>query len=432
MKLVVCTALLLAVCSAPREGYAQAAPSDPQAAPRPAATDADKEDRVRFQFRNRPSLRFGDWLRIDFRLKLQADFSTFEEAVSDEDGFEMNRKRVGIQGNFLKIFEYEVERELREDKVWRDVFLNFRYFDNYQVRGGKFKMPFGLEELTGPTDLDFIYRTNVIDSLAPGREIGVAMHGQFNKRAVGYEVGVFDGDGEDEDARFDRNHRVGRTVAGRVTGRPLRRAGLPANAGELTLGFAITAGDVPEGLSSLRGRTAFHDTFVDPIYVQGRRLRLGLEADWEPGPFSVKSEFIRATDERQHQGVLQEDLPALVANGWYVSGTWAVTGEKKYGGIEPRRPLLRGGVGAVELATRYERLSFGSSFAGDTDSTSPRGANQLEISDSAWAGGVNWYLNRWIKVQVNVIREAIEDANRSPVLNQPRFWTRVVRLQFVL
>jgi phosphate-selective porin OprO and OprP len=129
---------------------------------------------------------------------------------------------------------------------------------------------------------------------------------------------------------------------------------------------------------------------------------------------------------------LQEDLPALVAHGWYVSGTWTVTGESKSGGIEPRRPLFRGGVGALEVATRYERFGFGTSFAGESDTTSPRGANLLETSDNAWTGGVNWYVNRWIKIQVNVIRERIEDVNRSPVPDRQLFWTRVVRLQFVL
>jgi phosphate-selective porin OprO/OprP len=397
------------------------------------ATAADsKNESSRFRFTNRPSLRFGSKLRIDFRLKLQGDYRTFEETVEEDDGFEMNRRRVGIQGTFLKSFEYEVERELRRDNVWRDVFVNFRHFDNFQVRGGKFKMPFSLEQLTGPTDLDFIYRTNLVESLSPGREIGVAMHGQFHRRAFGYEVGVFDGDGEDENARGNRNPGAERTMAARVTGRPLRRMKLPANAGELTVGFALTSGNVPEGLNSLRGRTAFRESFISPAYVQGRRVRLGVEAEWQPGPFSAKAEFIRVTDERNHQGVMQEDLSALVGSGWYVSGTWSVTGERKFGGIEPRRPLLRGGTGAVEVATRYERLGFGASSADDNPSTSPRAVNLLDTSDAAWTSGVNWYVNRWIKIQLNVIREWIDDVNRSPVADRQLFWTRVVRLQFVL
>jgi hypothetical protein len=45
---------------------------------------------------------------------------------------------------------------------------------------------------------------------------------------------------------------------------------------------------------------------------------------------------------------------------------------------------------------------------------------------------VNWYVNPWIKIQLNAIRELLEDPDRSPVAGRDVFWTRVVRLQFVL
>ena len=46
--------------------------------------------------------------------------------------------------------------------------------------------------------------------------------------------------------------------------------------------------------------------------------------------------------------------------------------------------------------------------------------------------GVNWTLNRFVKLQVNGIREHVEDSARSPVPNGAAFWSRVLRLQFVL
>jgi hypothetical protein len=45
--------------------------------------------------------------------------------------------------------------------------------------------------------------------------------------------------------------------------------------------------------------------------------------------------------------------------------------------------------------------------------------------------GVNWTLNRFVKLQVNGIREHVEDPERNPVSNGA-FWSRVLRLQFVL
>jgi len=56
-----------------------------------------------------------------------------------------------------------------EAAEWRDVFVNVRPAVFAQVQGGKFKIPFGYERLTGPRNLDFVYRSRVSDALTPGR-----------------------------------------------------------------------------------------------------------------------------------------------------------------------------------------------------------------------------------------------------------------------
>ena len=136
---------------------------------------------------------------------------------------------------------------------------------------------------------------------------------------------------------------------------------------DLELGVNTTMGTVPEGLHGLRGRTTFSESFFDPVYVKGTRVRLGMDLNWTPGPFSVKGELIRLQDERQGQGLFGEDLPELVSNGWYISGTWLATGGRKGARVEPRRPLFQGGFGALELAARYEELQFGSRRSRATD-----------------------------------------------------------------
>ncbi len=396
-----------------------------------ADTGTPDKGGVRFVFEGRPSLRFGRVLRVDFRVKLQGDFRGFSPALATDEGlFDPRRRRVGIEGTFLRDFEYQVEREIRPRNSWRDVFVNFRYFRNVQVQAGKFKVPFSREQLTSPMDLDFVYRSLVVNNLSPARDIGVAVHGRFFERGLGYEVGVFRHDGEN--ARFAENPGAGITGVGRLTARPLRLTGAPGAIRDFEVGVNVSVGDVSEGLNSLRGRTAAQQEFFEPVYVNGQRVRFGLDVDWSPGPFSVKGEFIRVRDERLGQGIFAEDLPPLVSRGWFLSGTWAVTGEKKLDGIQPRRPLFRGGAGAAELAVRYERLGFGSFSASEEPFSNPRAANLLHTSNRAWTIGVNWYLNRWAKVQVDGIREWIEDPDRSPILGRRVFWMRVCRLQFVL
>jgi phosphate-selective porin OprO/OprP len=428
------TALLMALCSSPAAAQSSG-PDEPApagaATPQDTNVEEDDDPPVRFLFPNHPSLRFGSVFRIDFRLRLQGDGHSYSPAeVSDDPDWEMTRRRVGIQGTAFEHVEYEIEREIRKRGLWRDTFVNVRYFDDYQVQGGKFKIPFSQERLTGSTDLDFVYRANVVDTLAPARDIGVTLHGRFNQRAVGYDVGVFRNDGEA--ARFDFNPGAGQTVVARLAGRPLRLTGAAGATREMEIAFAVTASEVPDGLNSLRGRTVFREQFFAPVYVNGRRVRLGFDADWRPGPFSLKAEWIRMTDERKNQGIFDEDLPVLVSRGWYVSGTWVLTGESKFDDVAPRRPLFRGGVGGIELAARLERLRFGSTAEGEPELPTPRAANLLEAGVRASTFGVNWYVNPWIKIQLNAIRELIEDPDRSSVAGRDVFWTRVVRLQFVL
>ena len=86
----------------------------------------------------------------------------------------------------------------------------------------------------------------------------------------------------------------------------------------------------------------------------------------------------------------------------------------------------------MELAGRIEALTFGSGAPAGEGSRSPRSDVILRNKDQVATFGVNWYVNRWVKVQGNIIRESIEDPSRGPLTSKPAFWSRVLRLQVVL
>lgn len=405
------------------------------AVPSLAVAQQEQEEGAKWEWLPRPSLRIGDVFRADFRVKLHGDWRWFPDELEPEDGtFTNARRRFGVEGRVGDAVEYEVEYEFAGEGAWTDVYANVRYFRNLQVRGGKFKVPFSLDQLTGITTLDFIYRTAIGRDLAPGREVGAVAHGRVLDRslALGYEAGVFRHDGER--ARFGENPGAGTTVAGRVTLQPFRAMSKDAPLRELQLGAAVTSGDVPEGPgpNSLRARTVGGAPMFYEVYVNGRRTRLGTEAAWEPGPYSIKGEFVQIWDSRNAQGILGDDLPRVGYRGWYVSGSWVVTGEQKSSGVEPRKPFLHGGLGAVELAARYEWAGFGSAGPPEEPETNPRAINLVETGTGAWTAGVNWYLNRWVRLQFNAIRESFDDVSRSPVPGESRFWSGACRLQFVM
>jgi phosphate-selective porin OprO and OprP len=410
----------------------QAAPGPPQ---KPSDSEQPKSkpgEFPRFAWDEHPSILFGKGTHISFLARLQghvrqSDAPEIEESAQTLD---FARRRLGVEGEIAKKLFFQVEAEIGSSEIWRDVYANYTQFDAVQIQGGKFKLPFGLEENTGSTNLDFVYRSMASTRLAPGRDIGVMVHGRVLNRFVRYEAGGFDHDGRN--ARTKDPERVfgGPTFAGRVDVLPFRHQ--KSELSDLMVGVAYTTTDVEEGLHGLQARTVFGYPFLaeSDLWVKGPRRRVGVEARIRPGPASIKAEFMRLTSARIGQGIDGEDLRDFEASGWYVSGTWAVTGEKKADGLErPRHSFLRGGIGAVELAARLEKLTFGTLNGGDEASTSPRADVVLGNADRAVTLGVNWYLNRWIKVQGNAIQQTITDPLQGPLPERRSFWSSVFRFQ---
>lgn len=409
----------------------------------PAAAQK-KGDRRGFVWDDRPTFVFGKDINVQIKGRALLEWRTFDPDIG-EDIFHLRTARVGLKGKLTKHFDWEIEREITEEKDtrkvifgdWKDVNIEWNTFDAASVRGGRFKMPFGLEQTTGVSELDFAYRALGSTQIAPGRDRGVMAFGDLGR--VNYEVGIFDDDGDNAESNepqfvqegVDLEH-VGPSIAVRVVGDALRV--LPV--GKLksaNVGIAYTNSDVPEGLNSLRGESVWGDHFFERVYVKGRRQRIGTQFEWSPGSGSVKAEWMQSREQRLEQSNRNQDLSDFIAEAWYVAGTWFVTGEKKDGNIKVKSPLLDGGVGAIEVAARIERLGFRSVATTGLAFTNPRNDRQVPNSDTVFTVGANWITSKWTRVIFNAIHEDFEDQARTPHPNSgiTSFWSGVVRLNIV-
>jgi phosphate-selective porin OprO and OprP len=410
-------------------------PVTPETAPAPTSSGQTMPAKGDWSFGwqdTHPTLRFGSTATLHFRARMQLDARASEASSGDADGFDLSRRRIGVEGEIGKWLEFQVEREIDSNTPWRDVYVNYREYDAVQIQAGRFKLPFSLDENTSAANLDFMYRSRGATQLAPGRDRGVMVHGRLLDRVIGYQAGLFNRDGDNARTTDETLVSGERTFAARVTAQPFRAKKSPTR--DLQLGLAVTTSHVPEGLSALRGRTALDAPFFPAdLWVQGARRRVGLELRWRPGPYSVKAELMRVSTERREQSVEDTDLSPLVATAWYVSGTYLITGERKAaGGDTPRRPLFRGGYGAIEVAGRLENLRFGSTATGGEPSISPRAEVIAPNADRVMTMGVNWFPMRGVKVQANLINESIADPSRGPLPEKSRFWSRLLRLQISL
>lgn len=403
----------------------------PPSPPAPLVQQAPATD-LDFRWRDHPQIRTGP-LRLDFVAKFQWDARDPGDDPSDFANFEIHRARIGIEGELFNRVQFAIEREMTEREVenpdrpkksaWKDVYVDANISDAVQFRAGKFKIPFGLEQLTGISNLDFVYRSLSARYLAPARDIGAAVHGRFFDRGLNYWAGWFRHDGDN--ARSSSIDGADGTLAARVTATPFRSIPVLAKTevgGAVTVSALDNESVEPNGL---RGRTVMSQfAFYEPVFVKGQRRRYEVDVDWSGGPVGARGEYTHVLDSREGQGLGDQDLSDARGRGWYLSGAWVLTGEEKERPVRPARRF-----GAVEAAARYERLWFDSAGGEGPPLRNPRADNMLPSGEHVLSLGINWYITRWVKLQFQTMREEPQDPERSPVAPDGVFWSPVFRFQ---
>lgn len=143
---------------------------------------------------------------------------------------------------------------------------------------------------------------------------------------------------------------------------------------------------------------------------------LGLEGAFQAGPAMIEGEWFRYRIERRTAA-----LPDPRFGGWYVQGSWILTGESRvYNATDSRfdAPKLArvfdpqaGTWGAFELAGRYSvtDLNFHEGAPGVAAAAGAiRGGEQ-----SIWTFGLNWYLNPSMRVMLDYQHVDIDRLNAA-------------------
>ena len=203
----------------------------------------------------------------------------------DVDSFSVRRARFTLSGELLKNLRYRATVDMAKTPTLLDALVEFDALAGLSFRAGQFLVPFSLESVTSISDLDTINRSQVVNALSPGRDIGTqgrdvgaAAFGQVS--IVEYTVGLVNGSGIN---KADANDQ--KDLSARVLARPL--AGL-------AVGGSLYRGDQ---------RAAAAETSV-------ARNREGLEVAFFRGPASLKAEYIHAKD------------GDVSRSGWYAQGGW--------------------------------------------------------------------------------------------------------------
>ena len=380
----------------------------------------------------------------------QTDYRIYSGDGVPPNTFVIRRARFGFQGNYGTHYDYAVlvDGAATNGQVLRDLYVNARVKPEFQVQIGQFKEPFAQETLTGATNLDFVERS-LASLLYPSaatsyRSPGAVLHGDISGGVMQWWAGAFNGKGI-----LATNTTNQPEIIGRLRFYPWRK-----KKGNLFQGLAF-GGSVGFGRTrGLSNELSFSGTLPDAAYtffpqfrINGPTERYNSELTWVHGPWGVRAEYDQLNQFRRNVGSEQSDnlgfisLPGIVAKGGYGQITYLLTGETRpeNGTPKVKHPFLgpetsagggSSGLGAFELAFRYDSIQAHEPGINLLNNPLTPGFVSTFIDHTdEFTFGVNWYLNYWVKYQVNVALDRLKEPSVTGQVPQ-NFFVVLNRLQF--
>lgn len=329
------------------------------------------------------------------------------------------RVRLIIQGTVARDFDYYVQPEFGYPNTYssitatapsayavalQDAWLDWKYFPEATIKFGKFKTPFDLENLQD-TRYTYFTELGLTSNLSPQRDVGVQLSGSLFDDVVSYAAGLFDGAADKENfyggvttSSGDSNEKAG---SGRIFIKPFKETNIELLKG-LGVGYAASYGKVKGNDLS---------TYVTPgqapifnynsnVSAAGPQIRTSPQAYYYYKSLGILAEKVNTQEELEFSGSGHTFRDKPTNRAWEVSGGYVLTGEDaSYNGVTPRHDfdLSSGHWGAFELVGRYGELKLDSSIFTENFAN----LNTSISLERTWGTGINWYLNRNVKLAVD-------------------------------
>lgn len=317
------------------------------------------------------------------------------------DGTEFRSARMYMSGSIYDNIDYKVQYDFAAttNYEFKDVYIGIRDLPVGYLKIGRFKEPFGLEELTSSRFITFMERSSLY-AFVPDRNTGFMLSSTaLNNRAT-WAAGVFRDSAKY--AHGKEQSEGGYNLTGRVTALPLYE---DEGARLLHVGAAYSLRN-PKDTVQYRSAPEAHlaPYFVDTAALTANKAGLlGLECAWVDGPFSLQGEYMYANVDGK-DGASSPNF-----DGFYIQGSYFLTGEHRkyktssgtFDRVKPKENFdSKGGVGAWEIATRY---------------------SQIDLNDGSITGGrlkdttvgLNWYLNPNMRIMWDYVRSDLNGVGNA-------------------
>jgi len=379
---------------------------------------------AKFAIKNgRPTFTDGDF-SLSLRALVQYDSAYYAQgkvpAGTDfSSGSNFRRARFGFEGTAFKDWQYNFIYDFGgsgvEGSTISTAYVQYNGLDPVHFRIGAFPPSESFDDTTSASDLLFLERAQPADVArgiagSDGRDaVQLFAYDDDYFASVAY-TGTLAGTG----SQFDEQQ----AVVGRVAYRPIASDDVNlAFGGDFT--YVLKFPDLTAGPNSAH---SFSLSERPELNVDDQSIRLissgtidashahewGLETAGNYHNFYGQGGYFGFGIDRRALGN-PTNLPDPNFNGWYVQGSWILTGEEKkykpdtgsFGAPKPNDPFTidKAGIGAWELVARYCDLDL-NYREGAPGTNTPfggiRGGDQRILS-----AGVNWYPNQVLRFMLD-------------------------------
>jgi phosphate-selective porin OprO/OprP len=368
------------------------------------------------------------------------------DTASLADQFELRRARIGVKGKLAKDFKYEIVTNIPGTATVDVAYLDFAKYDQVQLRVGKFKQPFNLEEQISSNNITFMERS-YINQTAPGKKLGLMVMGAPTA-GMTYAGSVFQHNDTELNISADgKNSAAGRATLNfaEIMGNKemvmhVGIAGLTSNyaigtatSSQTDTNYVLTTAAQPTQrgtISSFRsaGRglaNAFRgqvggeacNVSVQPqntgvqcaseFGASVEQRAYGLEGIVATGPFKLMGEYSTG-DYKAFQGANSTKYDTKT---YYLEAGYFITGEKyadsyKNGVFSSFKPknefdLDKGQWGAIELAFRAEGYDVDNATFSGSGGRIQGSISGTKAGAKTYTTGVRWILNPNLILKAN-------------------------------
>ena len=362
-----------------------AIPAQTTPAPQLAAAPAPE---TTISWKGAPQLDHADGWSFKPRGRFQVDAGSISrpDGITDAStgfGSEIRRLFLGVDGKMPGGIGYRAEVDFADNNVEvTDLYLTYNPSKSLTLLIGQSKPFWGLEEMTSDLFTSLTERAAFNSAFGFERRVGIAAN--WNKGIVLLQGGVFTDN--IEDLGSDENNSL--SYDGRVVVMP------KIGGGQLHLGGSAHYRDLNDGITTVRyrARPFIHTPdirFVDTAAIGAvSETGYGLEAAYIHGPFHISGET-----HWQRVGRVGGANPTFFG-GYAEVGYFLTKGDSRgykagvFERVKPAKPIDAGGIGAVQVVLRYDRLDLAdAAILGGTQDT--------------FGVGLSWMPTAYTKVMAN-------------------------------